>query len=325
MNEKTITVTDPGQDIQHLLDSLPEDNASYRILLPPGTFRQRLVIRRPQTVLEGAGQNLSTVCSAQGGFELQPDGRKLGTFRTATVMVDADDVTLRNLHISNEAVPRETKGQAIALYADGDRLTVEQCRLSSFQDTLFTAPLPEKEVEPHGFAGPKEYAPRRPTRQQYKNCRIEGDIDFIFGGAAAWFQDCDLIILDGRQKRDLPFEAYICAPSTPSGQRLGYVFTDCRIDSPEAPDGTVYLGRPWRECAQAVFLRCRLGPCIHPLAISEWGNRCAQGQVFFAMADCAGPGVPQESLFLHSLTDEKLSVYTDEFLTEFFTALDWPS
>ena len=38
-------------------------------------------------------------------------------------------------------------GQAIALYADGDRLVIDSCRLIGHQDTLFTGPLPPKEID----------------------------------------------------------------------------------------------------------------------------------------------------------------------------------
>lgn len=85
---------------------------------------------------------------------------KLGTFRSYSVFIDTHDVTLQNLTIENASGNSLTHGQAIALYADGDRLVIDSCRLIGHQDTLFTGPLPPKEIEPDGFIGPKQFAPR---------------------------------------------------------------------------------------------------------------------------------------------------------------------
>lgn len=79
----------------------------------------------------------------------------LGTFRTYTVLVDADDVRLENLTIENDAGDGREVGQAIALYADGDRLVVDACCIKGHQDTLFLGPLPPHEAKPGGFIGPK--------------------------------------------------------------------------------------------------------------------------------------------------------------------------
>ena len=92
--------------------------------------------------------------------EIMPDGIKRGTFRTYTLFLDAPDITLCNLTVENAAGAGKKVGQAIALYAEGEGIRVENCRLIGSQDTLFTGPLPEKEKEPGGFRGPKEFAPR---------------------------------------------------------------------------------------------------------------------------------------------------------------------
>ena len=72
---------------------------------------------------------------------------KLGTFRSYSVFIDTHDVTLQNLTIENASGDSLTHGQAIALYADGDRLVIDSCRLIGHQDTLFTGPLPPKEID----------------------------------------------------------------------------------------------------------------------------------------------------------------------------------
>ena len=175
----------PADTIAKAVAALPEGDVPAVIRLAPGVYREKAVIDRPNTTLEGEDAATTRIVWGDAAFEILEDGMKRGTFRTATLRTDAPNITLRRLTIENDAAPRERVGQCIALYADGDNLLVEDCVLLGHQDTLFTAPLPPKEIQKNGFIGPKQYTPRVPQRQTYRRCRIEGDIDFIFGGAAA--------------------------------------------------------------------------------------------------------------------------------------------
>lgn len=76
---------------------------------------------------------------------------KLGTFRTYTVFVDTHDFTACNLTFENTAGTGDHLGQAVALYADGDRLLFENCKLLGCTDTLFTGPLPPYELKKFGL------------------------------------------------------------------------------------------------------------------------------------------------------------------------------
>ncbi|MBR2765161.1 MAG: pectin methylesterase [Blautia sp.] len=168
------------------------------IMIAPGVYKERLSITRSNLTIRGAGAENTVITSGLGGYEILSDGIKRGTFRTQTVFVHAHDVTIENLTIENTAGPGRIAGQAIALYADGDRLLFDSLRLLGHQDTLFCGPLPEKEVEPGGFRGPLEFAPRINGRQYYRNCLISGNIDFIFGSATAYFEQCEINCRDPR-------------------------------------------------------------------------------------------------------------------------------
>jgi pectinesterase len=217
-----------------------------------------------------------------------PDGKKRGTFRSYSVFIDAHDVTLRNLTVENASGASVTHGQAIALYADGDRIFVDSCRLLGHQDTLFTGPLPPKELQPDGFIGPKQFAPRINGRQYYKNCYICGDVDFIFGSATAFFEGCTIESLQRISSSSAdtspknPIQGYVTAASTPKGQEYGYVFSHCRLISRDCPAASVYLGRPWRDYARTVFLHCALGEHIHPAGFHDWNKENARANVLYA-------------------------------------------
>lgn len=293
----------------HLMDtlrSLPDDGSAVTVKLAPGEYREKAVLSRPHTVLEGAGAEATRIVWDDGALTLLEDGQKRGTFRTATLLVDGDDVTLRGLTVENAAAPREAAGQAVALYVDAQRFMCEDCHLLGYQDTLFTAPLPPREVEPNGFVGPKQFTPRARQRHAYRRCLIRGDVDFIFGGADAWFEDCEIRSADGRLSRDTPFVGFATAASTPQGQAFGYVFNRCRFTAENLADGTVYLGRPWREFARTVLLECELGAHIHPDGFGEWSGRCAAGTVYYAEYQSRGPGArgPRAD-FVRRLSDEQ--------------------
>ncbi len=269
---------------------VPDKTVPVRVLVAPGEYRERVEIRRPHVTIEGETADSVRIVGGLGAKMPSGDGSgqdgKLGSFRTYTVLVDADDVTLANLTIKNDAGDGREVGQAIALYADGDRLVVDACRILGHQDTLFAGPLPPREVKPGGFIGPKQFAPRRVGRQYYRRCLIAGDVDFIFGGACAYFEGCEIRSLN----RDMDVNGYVTAASTPEGEPYGFVFHGCSFTAAEgtAP-GSVYLGRPWREWAQTVLIDCWLGQHIKREGWWDWNKPAAHERACYAGAILHGP------------------------------------
>ena len=309
----TITVH-PGENaLQTAIHQLPADDTPVTLRLLPGEYREKVTLQRPHTIIEGEDAASTVIVWADCATDPMPDGLNRGTFRSYTMLVDADHVTLRRLTIRNAAAPREKVGQAVALYADGDFFTCEECILLSYQDTLFTAPLPPKEMQKNGFLGPKQFAPRKPQRHTYRRCCIKGDIDFIFGGAAAWFEDCDVVNVDGREDKSSPGGGFATAASTPEGQKYGYVFRHCRFLGEGVPDGSIYLGRPWRDWAKTILLNCHIGPHIRPEGWDDWGKPHFHEVGFYAEYGCTGPGSEGERApYAKKLTDEQAAAITSE-------------
>ena len=218
--------------------------------------------------------------------EEMPDGTKRGTFRTYSVLVDGDNVHFRNCVFENAAGRGSEKGQAIALYLDGDGITLENCVISGHQDTLFLAPLPEKEIIPGGFIGPKQFSERKRRTVYFKNCTIKGGVDFIFGGATAYFENCEFVSVE---------EGYVFAPSTPEDVEVGFVATNCRFTADSGVGkGTCYIARPWRNYAYVSLENCYLGAHIHPAGFDDWGKTDSHSTVRFFERDSYGPGADSE-------------------------------
>ena len=72
----------------------------------------------------------------------------------------------------------------------------------------------------------------------------------------------------------------------------------------------VYLSRPWRSYAKAVFIRCELGKHIHPAGWHNWGKEDAERTVFFAEFENAGSGAATEQRAPFAQRLESIEAYS---------------
>lgn len=300
---------------------IPEDNTEETIVhIAPGTYREVIEIKKPFVTLLGEKAEDTILVYGNYAYDMMEDGQKRGTFRSYSVFIDTHDFTARNITFQNDAGYGCQVGQALALYVDGDKCAFYNCRLIASQDTLFTGPLPEKEKQPGGFVGPKEFAPRINGRQYYKDCYIHGDVDFVFGCATAYFENCELFsqarpadgrLLEAPEDGMAPVQGYVTAASTPEHQRYGYILDHCKFTS-DCPPASVYLGRPWREFAHTVLLHCELGEHIRPEGWHDWKK--PHESIRYAEYKSFGPGANPDARasFSRQLTDEEAMEYTKE-------------
>ena len=130
---------DPTDNLQQAIDRAAPGSTIH---LQPGVYRQKTVIRTPNLQIEGAGAENTILVWDDYANKIHADGQAYNTFRTYTLAICADGITMRNLSVVNDALNPKEKGQEVALSVLGDRFFMENCRLSSTQDTLFTGPLP---------------------------------------------------------------------------------------------------------------------------------------------------------------------------------------
>jgi pectinesterase len=226
------------------------------ILVKPGTYHERIYVQRERGHIHVLGEDAEKTIVTFGLHANLPgpDGKPIGTFRTPTVQIDGDGMIWENITFENSAGP---VAQALALRADGDRLEFRHCRFLGWQDTMLL----------------------NRGRHYFADCYIEGHVDFIFGGATAFFDHCHIHCL-----RD----GYITAASTPKGQRNGFVFADCTVTAAEGVK--TYLGRPWRDFAQTIFLRTNLSAAVRPEGWHNWNKPDAERTTYFGELDNTGPG-----------------------------------
>ena len=204
------------------------------IYIKKGTYKEKLVIPQWLQNIELCGEDRDETIIT---YDDHANINKMGTFRTYTLKIEANDITLKNITIENNSA---RLGQAVALHTEGDRLVFINCRFIGHQDTIYTG-MPY-------------------TRLYFKGCYICGTTDFIFGPSTAWFEDCTIESL---------VNSYVTAASTPADAAYGYIFNNCRLIAKENVD-KVYLGRPWRDYGYTLFMNCELGTHIRPEGWHHW-------------------------------------------------------
>lgn len=287
------------QEAVNAVDKTPET-----IIIKNGIYKERVEVSIPNITFEGENNEQTILeCDFYANMIME-DESKRGTFRSYTLLINCNHFTCNNITIANTSGFGKDVGQALAVYAEGDRIVFNNCRLLGHQDTLFTGPLPKEAAKPGGFTGPTEFSERRVGRQLYKNCYIEGEVDFIFGSAVAYFDNCTLHSLD----RGMEVNGYVTAASTYADEKYGYVFNNCNFTS-NCPKETVYLGRPWRVNAKTVLINCTLGEHIKAEGFHDWNKEEAHEKAFYAEYNSTSAIPANRASFVKELTKEQAEEY----------------
>jgi pectin methylesterase-like acyl-CoA thioesterase len=223
------------------------------ILVKPGTYRELVHVpasAAPITIY-GEGPDARAV-----RIEGNLDAMLAGTAGSATAWIQGAGFQAKNVTFANTF---NGWSQAVALLADdADRVQFENVRFEGFQDTLYLKSSP----------------PARARIFLHKSY-VEGDVDFIFGDAAAYFLESEVRSLGTRTY------SYALAPSTLRSSPFGFVFQRCVFThdgSAQALAAKFKLARQWfrggdaEAVGKVAILESRIGAHIdkaRPWA--DWG------------------------------------------------------
>lgn len=255
----------PDDNIQNILNCCDKPTTIY---LSAGVYKQKIEIKRDDVTLIGENRETTIITYDDYAKKLHDDGKEYNTFRTYTLCVSGENAVLKNLTVENGNTDPKTVGQCVALSVNAKRFYAENVNLKSTQDTLFLAPFPDDLVVRYrGFIPENQLYMEGTSLHLFKSCKISGTVDFIFGGAEAYFKDCEIISLN--EKRGTGF---IAAPCHHLVQQRGFCFIDCDIKSAGAEENTVYLARPWRDFGKCAFINCRLDKHIRREFFDKWND-----------------------------------------------------
>lgn len=284
-----ITVAADGSgDVKTVTEAIarvPEFNRKrFTIAIRPGTYVEQINIpvTKPYVTLVG---------DPSGGTKLSFDinSARAGTTSAAFAFyVGGHDFRAENITFENafDYKPGQVGSQAVAVLAEADRIVFSKCRFLGWQDTLYA----------------------KNGRQYYVDSYIEGHVDFIFGQAAAVFENCEI-----RSKAS----GYIAAPMRfADNEPSGFLFYKSKLTANDGVSG-VFLARPWRAYGRTVFIDTEMGAHIRPEGWNNWGKTENESTAFFAESGSTGPGydAARRAAWARNLDKKELLFFTpDAFL-----------
>ena len=272
----------PKDDLADILNSL---DCPATIYLAAGVYRQKTEIRRGGLRIVGESRETTIITYGDYARKIHADGKEYNTFRTYTMCVAADNVTLENLTVENSTADPAEAGQCVALSVNGRDFYAKNVCIKSTQDTLFLAPFPDDLVVRYrGFIPENQLYMEGGARCVFEKCQICGTVDFIFGCAEAYFAGCEIVSLFDRRGH-----GYVAAPAHSLKQERGFVFYGCDFKDGGAGKNTVYLARPWRDFGKCEFIDCRLDGHIKPELYDKWNDTQRDKTARFAHCGLTAP------------------------------------
>lgn len=162
------------------------------------------------------------------------------------------------------------KHQAVAFRAQSDKSIFFNCHFDGYQDTLYA----------HTY------------RQFYRDCRITGTIDFIFGDAASFFQNCVFVV---RKPLDNQNCIVTAQGRMERHQPTGIFIHNSRFEGdpeylPLKDKNKAYLGRPWKEYSKTIIMESEIGDFIQGEGWLPWEGNFALETCYYGEYNNVGAG-----------------------------------
>ncbi|KAM3220614.1 hypothetical protein P3L10_019882 [Capsicum annuum] len=211
--------------------------------------------------IEGEGADNTIIQYGDTAQTIGPNGKPLGTFGSATFAVNSPYFQAKNITFKNTTPvppPGAIGKQAVAFRISADTAAFVGCKLLRAQDTLYD----------------------HLGRHYYKDCYIEGSVDFIFGNGLSFFEGCHLHAI-----------AQVTGAVTAQGRSsmledTGFSFVNCKVTGL----GALYLGRAWGPSLGSSLLTL-IWTTLSYLKVGIIGvTPYVKLTVFYGQYKCSGPG-----------------------------------
>ncbi|KAJ9541364.1 hypothetical protein OSB04_027870 [Centaurea solstitialis] len=263
--------------VQAAVDAAPEwGRRRFVIWVKKGVYEERVRVglEKQNVVVLGDGMGKTSFMDSSN-YEKKKAKNILTTLFHVTGVL-GDGFMASGLTIQNTAGP--DANQAVAFVSDSDQSVIENCEFLGNQDTLYAHTL----------------------RQFYKSCRIEGNVDFIFGNSASVFQDCTILVRPHQLKPEKGENNVVTAHGrVDPAQSTGFVFQNCLVNGTEEYMRLYYsipkvhknyLGRPWKEFSRTVFIDCEMEALVTAAGWMPWSGDFALKTLFYGEFGNKGKG-----------------------------------
>ena len=269
-NAYDVTVAKDGTGnfttVQDAINAAPTGKTvPYTIFIKNGKYREKISIPSNKPYLFLIGESVANVILSWDDYsgKANPAGGTFGTSNSASVTFNAPDCGALNITFENTTGDAP---QALAINVNADRCLFKNCRFLGGQDTILTN--------------------SGNNRQYFRNCYVDGVVDFIFGAAIAVFDSC---VVYPKNRVDNLSGSYLTAANTPAGQTYGYVFRNCIIPANRGVTSYV-LGRPWQNDGstspvsntKVVFLNTKMSSSIKAQGWDVWNTSTNTALITYA-------------------------------------------
>ena len=272
---QTITVAKDGSGqystVQAAVDSIASGSSAHiRVNIKAGTYTEKITIASRTNLCLVGDSSTTTILTYNDS-----NSTVGSTSGSASVYVSANDFSATQLTFQNGY---GSGSQAVALRTTGQRQQFLDCRLMGYQDTLYV----------------------HSGTQYFRNCYVQGNTDYVFGGATAILQNCEV--------KNVQNGSATSAPNTTIGTAYGLVFLGCSFTAVSGISN-VALARPWGADGAAAFLNSTLGSHISSAGFTSMsGNDPANAR--FSEYQSTGSGANASGRSSYQMTAAQAANYT---------------
>ncbi|CAK9201558.1 unnamed protein product [Sphagnum troendelagicum] len=280
------------RSVQEAVNSIPDGNPDKLIIhINAGTYLEKVVVAHnlPYLTFQGAGADVTTITWHDIASDLGSDGQQLTAYNTASVTVFAPHFIARDIAFRNTAPspPAGTNGkQGAAFRISGDMAAFYSCSFFGGQDTL---------CDDTG-------------RHYFKNCYIEGSIDFVFGNGQSIYMLSTLV------STAVDYGAFAAQDRQTASESTGFSFMNCTLTG----TGYNYLGRAMGPYSRIIYAYSYIDNMLAPGGWDDWDHDTSRDStVTFGELKCWGPGANQKTRvpWSHEFTEANVqSLYQLSFI-----------
>ncbi|KAL0316966.1 UNVERIFIED_CONTAM: Pectinesterase 2 [Sesamum angustifolium] len=209
--------------------------------------------------------------------------KQFGTLESGTLTVESDYFSAVNLKFVNSAPRPDGKregAQAVAMKIAGDYASFYNCRFHGFQDTL---------CDDRG-------------KHFFKDCYVEGTVDFIFGSGQSLYVNSEIHVIPGD-----PMALITAHSRSKHNEANGYVFV-LQGDGRRRNSVPIQVLVPY---GRVIYAYSQLSEAVHPQGWSNNAQAHTNSTVYFGEYHNEGPGSDptKRATFAKQLSDAEVKPF----------------